>query len=35
MGLGGQAPCISAIDNGQFPAVRHEIIKEVEKYESM
>jgi len=28
MGLRGQAPRISAIDSGHFPAVRHDIIKE-------
>jgi hypothetical protein len=35
MGLGEQAPCISAVDNGQFPAVRHDKVKEAEKYESI
>jgi len=34
MGFGGQAPHISVIDNGNFPAAGHNIIKEVEKYES-
>ena len=31
MGRGGQAPRISAIDNGYFPAARQDMINEVEK----